>query len=318
LENNVITRGTESDDVSHIRVLLERAQDNTKSQNLSPGDAIIIHNHSPMVDYPLRNEVFPALRHSPRHQDTPKARISATHNPVTTVFQRHVNKLAKLKKTEKSKRTLNIVSEHLVDLLTRAKVESVVPYPRKFIPEGQLELLVTQLSVKQELQRSLFKACPLRKPSLDAHWIQNLSRKICPEASEATPRVYRKIFAILLLIGKVHKIESFVKAEVSDEDLPLVQLEGSSRLTRETEADVLLTCFDDWKRCTNDRFEEVQWTVLAPTFRISDDNSVTDYILDSKEIIPFTSWKEVAKGKSGIVYQAKIHPDHQRLMSQEV
>lgn len=251
---------------------------------------------------------------------------------VDTDLQPVANETKKSKKTKRRRKARKkSLSDRLVDSLTKAKEQSLVPHPPgKFIPEGQLKSLVKQSSVEFELQRFLSKRRLFKKRSVEAQSIQYLAKKICPEESEplpsgeennaqvATPRTYRKVFVILLFIKKEHKIESFVNEEICDQDLPLVQQRNSSQLARKAQPDAPLQCFVGWKKSRIDQFEECQWTVLAPVFINSDGSSFAHQELDSREILPFTTWQHVAGGKSGIVYKTKIHGEHHELISGEV
>ena len=59
------------------------------------------------------------------------------------------------------------------------------------------------------------------------------------------------------------------------------------------------------------RFEQRQWTVLAPFFARSNGKDNSHLELEPEEILPFTSWTVAADpGGFGQVYRVDIHPDH--------
>ena len=229
------------------------------------------------------------------------------------------------------------LEERLEEQLIEAIVQSPDPH-RRFLPRGQLLRLVTQKAVESELKRyeySLRKRLQIWKPpTRPAADIRTEAQTICDgieyarsasgtedekrsrDAQKPEETSYRKIFAILLLIDRPSRIRSFIEEGVSDADLPLVKMPRTNRLQgclelRRKNSHTPLLCFKKWRGSTVARFEQRQWTVLAPFFARSNGKNNSHLELEPEEILPFTSWRVAADpGGFGQVYRVEIHPDH--------
>ncbi|KAF2263292.1 hypothetical protein CC78DRAFT_581702 [Lojkania enalia] len=179
--------------------------------------------------------------------------------------------------------------ESLRDLLFRAMQNSSVDEYKKFIPDRQLSRPINKDTVTIELERckhSLRKRLQIWRPLAHTRAIRREARLICGERNRSCPTPdneansqkrnenqnmrmeFRKIFSILLLIDRPHKIKAFIDSRVCDSGLPLVKVSrDSSKLARVNEPNVPLRCFRKWRDSTIARFEERQWTLLAPIFK---------------------------------------------------
>ncbi|KAL1602348.1 hypothetical protein SLS60_005764 [Paraconiothyrium brasiliense] len=95
---------------------------------------------------------------------------------------------------------------------------------------------------------------------------------------------YRKIFAILLLVGKEKEIPIFIKHRVSDEELPLIPMKVSDEerllFSGQSKPDEILHCFRSWNATAIHQFEQQQWRVLAPVFKDPENEGVFQRDLD--------------------------------------
>ena len=126
---------------------------------------------------------------------------------------------------------------------------------------------------------------------------------------------FRKIMAILILIGRPHKIRSLLKKNKEgfcDTHLPVTTLLTpqnpfrSFELSRENDPDTPLSCFRKWNKVAMADFKHAQWIVLAPHFRPGDCEKY-----HANAILPFTSCiKHAEGGGTSWVYKVEIHPYH--------
>lgn len=192
-----------------------------------------------------------------------------------------------------------------------------------FFPEQQLAELVTEEYTKKELHESL--------PCLDASQVERLAKKICGTAdTDGKPKLrFKKIFTILVLCEKLEDILRFLEEEVSDYDLPLCKVaftDGSQNifnLARKGHQDEL-ECFRGWSSAAIWRFEEWQWTTLAPFFHHGKRKDVKHFILPDQVPLPFSmdsrfpsrdsSYKRLEfEGGFSNVFKAGLHPEHHDL-----
>jgi hypothetical protein len=166
-----------------------------------------------------------------------------------------------------------------------------------FIPNKQVEKLVTQDAVQFELSkanRSMTKISRLMKPPI-----------VAEECAS-----YRKILAILHLMKRPSKVRLFVKYGVCDSDLPLEEVPCPTFCELRSPKSGLAVRFQ--KRADAKEFLDRQWSVLVPFFHGSDGRHIPPHRdFGSEDILPFLSYEEAAKGGgSGKVFKVEIHPDH--------
>jgi hypothetical protein len=199
---------------------------------------------------------------------------------------------------------------------------------RDFIPNGKLDLLVTQKSVDQELSRIEYLPAYLRHRLWRKTHPRIVASSRClssgarsspaPDGGttkDAAEKNFQKIFAILVLIRRPEKIWAFVKEGVHDDDLPLCSnrtdtAEGTVYLLRRMmDSQAGLKCLT--ARSDVRDFLKRQWFVLAPSFNPSEATLVPRLLIANGEILPFLRWKNQShRGGSGEIYRVTIHPDH--------
>ncbi|KUI53533.1 hypothetical protein VP1G_10592 [Cytospora mali] len=187
-------------------------------------------------------------------------------------------------------------------------------------PEKQLVALITEEHTKKELQSCLKHASAVET--------EEIARKICgttPEHGTQLPR-FKKIFTILVLCETPQAILPFMEEGVSDHDLPLrkiITAEGSPNifnLARKGDPSQL-KCFDGWTSTSVWRFEEWQWTTMAPFFYHGRRKDVKHFILQDQVPLPFNTDSRFGsrelpyqrlefEGGFSKVFKVNIHPEH--------
>lgn len=189
-----------------------------------------------------------------------------------------------------------------------------------FFSGKQIDDLMTEESVAAELQLC-FKY-------LDATTIAGYSARICGTNSDQSEerQSFKKVFAILVLCEKPKAIPKFLEEEVSDQDLPLDKFTSSEtssnifKLVRNGQS-AELECFQGWTDTAVWRFEEWQWTTLAPSFRRSEDRHVEHSVFEDQIALPFIQDSRFPADRSPYqrlefdggfsnVFKVRIHPDH--------
>lgn len=203
---------------------------------------------------------------------------------------------------------------------------------RGFLPESRLWEIVHSRAVENEISRCYRRDAQFKrligrrdgntddKKSLQAY--TRYADQVCPACEEATKANhrqstgYRKIMAILTLMDASLNIRLFVEMGVCDENLPLImsnhpQNSRAFTLYRVEDLKTPLRCVRNWGQANIARFEELQWTMLAPCFSHGTRKNVPLQCIGPKYIMPFTLWeKQSIQGRSGQIYKVKIHSDH--------
>jgi ankyrin repeat protein len=123
---------------------------------------------------------------------------------------------------------------------------------------------------------------------------------IRPEENELersdTPS-YLKIFALLLLLDRGNQIGEFVKEKLSDQSLPIHDLQSAPPEPFTSWEDVEITRFGDW-----------QWEFLTPYFELGQDHQPKHFILDDKTILPWCETSKYLGFERGDIFRVKIQP----------
>lgn len=187
-------------------------------------------------------------------------------------------------------------TDSLKDQLRHARVEDARLHHRFIIPRGALESLITINNVEKDiLARN--------------HALEPADVRL---AAEQTCRIARKLFAILAYMKKGPDICSLLKDGVSDIDLPFQRRRSDNgEFTLQRISRVPIETFETWSDNEIEKFDRVQWWMLAPVFE-----DKQHYELDENTILPFIPFKsnpETAKKKEGAyseVYAVRLHPAH--------
>lgn len=185
------------------------------------------------------------------------------------------------------------------------------PEGRRFFPTTAFTDIINKQTVNKELQHCY--------PSLDSVSVEKLVHTICGKK-----KPFRKIFALLALVGKLVDIDRFLSEGVSDDVLPLRTLSQPDstifQLGRKVggpNAEIqALHCMDEWNISAMLMFEDWQWATLAPRFRGGERKNVDHVDLESRRPLPFLNdsryelGSETIKGGYSTVFKVDIHPDH--------
>lgn len=131
-----------------------------------------------------------------------------------------------------------------------------------------------------------------------------------------------KLFAVLVLVEKLHDIGNFTAQSLSDTNLPFVlpdqQLlsRRNTKLHPHNHKSVEIEAMRSWDYQSIEGFAREQWSVLAPFFDKS--QLGINYEFDDNTIFPFTLDEEKIEGKSlrepmgaqGVVWKVRIHNAH--------
>ena len=213
--------------------------------------------------------------------------------------------------------------------------------PGFYIPLDSLHQIVTPEAVRGILP-SVISGIPPDSFHRLAEYICGGSR-----GTHERTKSYRKIFSILILIGRLDKISDFVQEEVTDATLPFWRVGTGEPIQLACSNDEEpIRLFREWKARDVEAFESTQWQTLAPFFSGSnDDSSGGLYQLSWKHPLPFEILPENAnitksegrptssgsptsdfsqgpgdsmKGAHGKVWKVRIHPGQHSLPSYRV
>lgn len=198
----------------------------------------------------------------------------------------------------------------LIARLRQASVINTSDRNRKFIPCGKLRELCNEQAVSQELVRAF--------PEHDAAFCQLRAMWICHgQAQEGfiVPEPCIRIFAILVLLGQVKLIYTFLQHELCDKDLPFFNTPDYTALysSQHQQAAELSFANEDDPYSIIEQFVEKQWSVLAPSFTPSaaGDTRCEVHDLHAHAILPIEKIsKKPYPGGFGLVQKVKIHRDH--------
>ncbi|KAI1475305.1 kinase-like protein [Daldinia eschscholtzii] len=180
---------------------------------------------------------------------------------------------------------------------------------RSFLPQSYIDTITPHL-VKGELNKAM--------PTLSESVLDNYTARVLGVASnnatDQERRSYKlslesrlvKTFAILVLIGKVETLPSFLASGFADSLLPIVNAHVQHENT--------WRCFDKWTIPSIEAFIETQWVVLspflsAPITDVSLYNFPTQIILPILEDDPATT-PPVKFGGYSTVRKIRIHHRH--------
>lgn len=197
---------------------------------------------------------------------------------------------------------------------------------KRFLPLSELDKLITLASVYNELHHHTdFR-------TRTAEECNSLAHAVCDETAPTTDRPSRagglttrkKLFATLVLMGRVNAIELFIENELFDVHLPFhlpvadQYTNGPLHWTRTrdgVDTSIPIAFFQDWTDHDKDMFvERYQWQLLAPFFHFKP--RPQDYVFQDGIILPFVEDLEgkghepVISGGFSEVWRVRIHDDH--------
>ncbi len=163
-----------------------------------------------------------------------------------------------------------------------------------FLPATELERLLSEQIVRKVMLAA--------NPDIQTLTLERLMSAMRPSVPPKS--AIRRIFAILVLLGRPGDIADFLSAEVYDGNLPM---------SREEIRKV-------WPHGAPDEFENLQWRLLAPFFGKSSEepSRIYHYQLDDNVVLPFITDNSISapqkiSGGFGDVHRIRIHPNHHNL-----
>lgn len=190
---------------------------------------------------------------------------------------------------------------------------------RYFVPDDELEKIMTHSNVREELKRM----------QMDATEISHYAGRICPST--------RRLFAAILYShrgGRCDDIYNLLGREnITDEDLPLVRVHHRKddehrrhwNLARKEHYQCkrvdhsscsIVNTISQWPREYIVDIERVQWFFRAPVFEFNL-KDVQHYEFHDSEVLPFIEDEENETTRHGgysEVWKIKIHPAHQKVL----
>jgi hypothetical protein len=236
--------------------------------------------------------------------------------------------------------------EKLAQMDKQLRLKSSMPLfdgPEFYIPIDCLHSIMTRDAIRETLPCIAKKAIP---GSPVDQLAQDIYGRL--EKDQGKAKSYRKILAILILIGKADTILDFVKYSITDTHLPLQKLgigQPEPGVCRPFQLGIWgkgepARPFRNWEYRDIEGFENKQWETLAPFFsRTSkEENSVSHYELSWRRPLPFeiipdgtinegnnratsgsTSGSDSSlnsmKGGHGKVWKVRINRNHHDLQS---
>ncbi|KAK4222697.1 kinase-like domain-containing protein [Podospora fimiseda] len=162
----------------------------------------------------------------------------------------------------------------------------------KFIPLDLLDKLITLETITQSLRAG---------SKLVAYfWSDNLPRQIHQHA--------RKVFTVLVLLGKEPTIQDLFADGLTDQDLPLFR-KGDTDILLSKRTGREFTSFQSWEPARVQDFIDKQWLVQAPVM----DEVGLEFKLEKVCPLPFLPGNEgkVRGGNTGVfVHQVRFHSAH--------
>lgn len=182
-----------------------------------------------------------------------------------------------------------------------------------FLPSDELNRLIQPNTVRK---------CLEDKGIENAESSQAIVDYICGTLKNAVEcQEARRLFCILLLIGKPQDILEFHRERLFDRDLPLERKHTDQNLFQLVKKDGRqLSCFGSWDAAYLNMFDEQQWWTRAPFF--TDDSTqhnslLLKYHLDDRAVLPWNHCGSLIRSPGGTseVRKIEIHPSHHDLSS---
>jgi hypothetical protein len=141
----------------------------------------------------------------------------------------------------------------------------------------------------------------------------------------------RRIYGILIAMGRTPLMHDFLKEKICDEDLPLKEsTSGIKHFTTKKQRDAAenvqtnkgkaekdSTLFRRWERNDIHLFYIYQQKFMAPFFNFQHIN-LCYYPLDRDVILPWLECKHKTNGGEGIVHKVRVHPSHHNYKGPQV
>lgn len=212
----------------------------------------------------------------------------------------------------------SLATESLKDKLLRARQKSEYKERAYFLTHGDLADILNVDAVKAHFHGRrrpwTLLCCPLGStPRYKVSEVLTITEYICGNTSSATERqpekpAARLIFATLVLCRQTDCIFDFKALNLHDGHLPFVRcnIQGTLfDLSKRGPNLSPLESFKSWKTQKVERFEEYQWYMKPPFFKL-DHGPAQDF--DEGTILPWTESRDISEGTFSTVKRIAIHP----------
>ncbi|EPE24891.1 Protein kinase-like (PK-like) [Glarea lozoyensis ATCC 20868] len=190
--------------------------------------------------------------------------------------------------------------------MSAARVEWPEGSNRFFVPVDDMDRIFTTQSIADGLKwEGSTKDLPIKARFALAYKIKSKARKL---------------FAILVQLGKGNIIHDFLEKRIDDNHLPFVRSDRADKsdnykLYSRLDSYWQLDCTQNWDQDTIIDFAREQWAVDAPVFEAAAE--IHHYDFHDNCILPFIKDEargdNVALGGLSSVWEVVIHPAHQKL-----
>ena len=142
---------------------------------------------------------------------------------------------------------------------------------------------------------------------------RSIANYVCGENSA------RRLFAVLMCIGKTPAILEFMDNQIRDVHLPLLkthQYGDNFKLAVNGRSDQAF--LSSWSQNDFDLFESKQYSMLSPVFELGEANKFTQYELDPRVELPCIKMREIPNLTHSYVWKITLDPEHHKLDSVRV
>ncbi|PVH79934.1 kinase-like protein [Cadophora sp. DSE1049] len=196
-----------------------------------------------------------------------------------------------------SKASSTVPNHWLKDQLYEARIEAPYQPHGFFVPRSVIEELVTVSAVTRDIQAGF--------PDVDGAEAVRVAENVCGRC--------RQLYATLACVKKAIDMVLLLEEGITDEDLPFMRKPNNKTkfaLLRRNGQPIM--AMNPWKDKYLEKFDRIQWWMLAPVFRFNEEI----HILDDKTIMPFVPFEphgnDAAQDQGGYsdVFAVRIHPAH--------
>lgn len=179
-----------------------------------------------------------------------------------------------------------------------------------FFPRGAIDRIFTREVIQRIIKKAVAERTSARYAIGKEESYTDVIR--AGRGTRGENGCFIRILAILVLIGKELDIVSFVDHDLSDADLPLDAFKYGNfkdlrRKGDDSSIEFLGHC--GWDERDHDKFEKIQWSVIAPFFAPGTNGEARFYPLSKSDILPWTKiFRTGQHGGFGEVFRVEIHP----------
>lgn len=192
-----------------------------------------------------------------------------------------------------------------------ADPDPAISFPApKYLPIDDLNRIINHQSISEELDRlELFKEPELSRRALEIQGEEGFSRQEELDSDQTDSMgntskhpTRKKIFACLVLLGKVAAITQVLDEGLSDADLPFnLDPDRVKLIKRDRTFAEPIAAFHSWMEHEAYMFYTYQWYMLAPYFMLADNDEpgITHRTISYMIPLPFSVTKTIPNSDAG-------------------